>query len=248
MVTLGRLWPLLLMLLLTNLVHAQSPDRRSGSPRPKIVFNCAALSEQSPLYAKVSRLYTTAFDHLGYDFEMRSAVTLRRSIMENLRGGVDGDCGRVDNFTNLVPNSGMLRVDVKLVELELAAWSYNDKIRVTSPDEIGSKGYVVGYPRGAVAVEKFLADHHITKTVAFNSPESGLKMLTSQRFDLLLHSSGIVTDEARMLGVLEKIYRVGVFDHYRIYPHLNQKNAFLKTGLEAELRKQLPSKGLTLEE
>lgn len=83
--------------------------------REKIVFNCP-VSEQSSVFAATKELYQTAFDELGYDFDMQSQPGLRG--LSNVSIGItDGECGRLKDFEAEALSSGLKRVDFPLIQL-----------------------------------------------------------------------------------------------------------------------------------
>lgn len=229
---------LMIWIAISSFSFAQTPAHK------KILFSCGATSPDNPLYKTVEATYRQAFAQMGYEFSMITSPNLKRSLAEARYGGSDGDCGRLKFLNDLIPNSHLIRVDVKVLETSLSAWSYNPNLHINSAEAIKADNLSLGYTRGALIVEHYLSQHPLPQAQIANTPETAIKMLLAKRFDLLIISSDIMAVELKRLQLEGKLHNVGVLERYDVYPYLNERHKALLPQLERELTKIIPEHGL----
>lgn len=215
--------------------------------RPSITFICGGVSVESPLFKAASDIYKTAFTALGYDFKMISSPNLKRSLAEANHGGIDGDCARSANLNSTINGSRLQKINVKILETSIAAWSRDSTLVISSADDIRRLNLKVGYLRGTIVTEKFLTTHQISNTLAINTPELAIKMLLAGRYDLLLLSPQVVKSELRRLKRENSVHNVGTLERNDLYPYINERHKALIPQLEIELRKIVPPTGIDID-
>lgn len=215
---------------------------------PKIIFSCAAISPSTPIYQRVQEIYTQAFANLGYSFNMITAPNLNRALAEASHGGADGDCARVEFLNDMIADSSLIRVNVKILETKLAAWSRDPKLKIDSVNSIKASHFSIVYPRGSLIAERYIFTHHLPDAQAANTPESSIKLLLAQRYDLLLLSPDVVIPELQRLHWENSVYNAGVLESYDVYPYINKRYISLVPKLEVELKKLISSKEMKMDQ
>jgi len=229
---------LILLLFCASSVHAD-PARK------KITFMCS-LATSLPAYREFEDRYRQAFAAMGYDFSMISAST-QRALIDANNGTADGDCARTDYFLTSEQTSNLLKVDVKMTTTELSAWSHDPNLKLHTASELKNSPLKIGYPRGHLMSDKFMADNGLTPHLLTTDTNIAIKMLSARRYDVLLASTDMVNQYLPGIHLRQKIYKVGVLQLLDIYPFMNKKHQALIPQFTEELRKLVPPEGIPIE-
>lgn len=209
--------------------------------QPKIIFACA-YPESLPLFQQVKAVYKAAFSNMGYDFDMIPVATSKRSLQDSKKGVIDGECGRIADLDKLVNETQLMRVDVLLMTTEFGIWGRKKDLVIT-PEALDQGGYNLGYYAGSLILDRYIQEHRLNAQKVV-STALGFRMLSAGRFDLFLVSSEIAYQQIHQLGLTDKVIKVGVLSHQKIYPYIHIKHQALIPRLAEELKKLIPLEGL----
>ncbi len=212
-----------------------------AEPRPRIVFSCW-IPPNVEIHQGLKRLFTDAFDALGYDFSMHYRPN-QRSLMEARAGISDGDCARTEDYGDNNPESNLVRIDALLAQTSMEAWSDTRKRQFRSEQDLAREPLRIGYVRGHVVVKELIERHALPQITSVTSTEHGLKMVSAGRLDLFIGTSVSTRQEMENITLANPIYSVGHVLDIRGYAYLNDKHRALLPALEKELRKRLPEGG-----
>lgn len=215
----------------TILLSAPSYAEPSKALRPLIRFSCPA-NHDSDSYKKLHYIYSLAFDQLGYNF-MLLQRTAERSLMENRHNIMDGECARIHDLGD--EGAGMIRIDTPVIQMEVSAWSYQTDLKINTENDLIDTPLTIGYLKGAVFFENYIARHNIKNHIAFTNQAQAIKHLASNQVSLLIMSQESIEiglSRQQELGPPKKIVVLKKTD---LFPYLSQKNAHLKKRLELEL-------------
>lgn len=198
----------------------------------KVVFSMG-LPEEDPLYKEVEKLYTEAFNRLGYTFELITAPT-KRSLIDADSGVVDGDAARVFNVNEKNNYPSLLRVEEPIRRVKLAVYSNNRSLTINSWDDL--KGLNIAYIEGVKFLEERLAPYNEDRNVAtFFKPAVIFKKMLDGEVDVYIDREGAI-EAALEQEELTSIVEIAVLEEIDLYPYLHRSNRHLVDSLEEVLR------------
>ncbi len=205
------------------------------------------LPENTPYYDYVNWLFTEAFKRLGIKFILKTYPLARCSEEVNLEQ-VDGEVGRIYEFTANGTNPNHLRVEATSLTWETVIYAVKANLKVESWQSLKTNNYRVGYPRGNKRAGDMLTGLIAPDklVVVDEGDEQGFKMLLADRFDIFIANGGKYTNEVMLQTVAFKgkgIYETGVLETMPLYPYLHKKYATLAPKLAATI-KEMESEGL----
>lgn len=216
-----------------------------AEPRPHIVFSCW-VPPSVPLHQGLNRLFTDAFDALGYDFTMHYRPN-QRSLMEANAGISDGECARTLEYGQNNPEANLVRVDALLARTSMEAWSHSTERTFESEQDLIREPLSIGYVRGHVVVKELIERLDLPRLTPVTSTEHGLKMVSARRLDLFIGTSVSTRQELKNIDLTNPIYSVGHVLDIEGYAYLNEKHKLLLPALVRELSKRLPEGGWDFE-
>mgnify|MGYP000556526065 CR=1 FL=1 len=214
----------------------------SSSPlclaREKIIFTCA-MSEDFPLKALSHKIYSTAFDALGYDFELRLSADLR-SVVDAANGTTDGVCSRVYNYNELSGIPNLIRVESPVAKVAIEVWGRNTDLSMSATGDLPTAPSTtdllkVGHKRGSVWIERYLkTQHHADITQLVDVP-MGMKMLGGGRLDIFVGIGPQIGFAIKHFHLEDRVHLIGTLATLELYPYLNIRHRELAAPLAEQL-------------
>lgn len=184
--------------------------------------------------------YKEAFSRLGYTFAY-NLYPLKRSLAESNAGRIDGECARGQippTLQKKYPN--LIRVKEPIWESHISVYSMKPETQVNGWQDLKNhKNIVVGFSKGGVYLDRMVRQHRSTTQTFYGALNytQGLRMLVSQRIDLLLGFSGAIDSILKKEEFRHKnIYNAGAVATLPLYPYLNKKYAHLAVPLASVLK------------
>lgn len=221
-----------------TLLLLSSPSLCLG--REKMIFTCA-MADDSPFKELSHKIFSTAFDALGYDFDLRLSGDLR-SVVDAANGTTDGVCSRVYNYNELSGTPNLIRVESPVAKVAIEVWSRRADLSMNAAGDLptaaaGTRTLKVGNKRGSVWIEHYLkTQHHAEKTQVIDVP-MGMKMLGGGRLDLFVGIGPQIGFAIRKFHLQDRVYLVGTLATLELYPYLNIRHRELATPLAQQLNK-----------
>jgi len=213
--------------------------------REKMIFTCA-MTEDFPFKALSQKIFSTAFDALGYDFDLRLSADLR-SVVDAANGTTDGVCSRVYNYNELSGTPNLIRVESPVARVAIEVWGRKAGLSIdaagnlpTGPSAIGV--LKVGHKRGSAWIERYLkTQHHAELTPLLDVP-MGMKMLGGGRLDLFVGIGPQIGFSIKHFHLQDRVYLVGTLATLDLYPYLNIRHRELAKPLAKQLNRLLQEK------
>ncbi len=205
------------------------------------------LPENTPYYDFSNWLFTEAFKRLGLTYIQKAYPPARATESVNLEL-VDGEVGRIYEFTSNGANPNHLRVEVVIIKWETIAYAVKPNLKVDSWQSLKGTDYRVGYNRGMKrSVDMLTSLVAPDKLVVVDEgDEQGFKMLLANRFDIYISGLGRYNNQVILQTEAFKgkgIYEAGVVEAILIYPYLHKKYVALSPKLAAVI-KDMEAEGL----
>lgn len=209
----------------------------------KVVFS-AIRPQSDPTTQWLIALGTEAFARLGIDFEFID-LPPRRVAHYGDSGKIDGDIGRIYNYSDLHPN--LVRIEEHTVVIHFSAFSLDSSIKLDKWDSLRNTDYKVEYRLGIKGSEigvKSVVDSE-NQSIAKNI-EEGMRKLKAGRTDIYVDTRDFVlkfmeSDIYKSLNI--DLYEVGIMQTISSHMHLNKKYLYLAPLVSEELRK-MKSEGI----
>ncbi len=189
-------------------------------------------------YQWMVRVYTAAFEKLGYRFRYIVVPPARAEKMANA-GLVDGEAARIIDYAD--EQNKMIRVpeSISLAPTRILAVTLDPDEVVDGWASLESRSIKIEYLRGIAIVRKRLIQVIPPEYIAaVNEPVIGLRKLLAGRIDMyvdsdnnlmpLLSSSVFKDTRLRIAGELDAVHS---------YPYLHRRHAALVDSLAFELKK-----------
>lgn len=197
--------------------------------------------DQNPQYLFYQKIYSAAFNKLGYEFKYVVCPSKRCSILAN-EGQVDGEPQRIKSYGERFPN--LIRVDEPVFLNRTLGFTRSDTIKVPNLENLKNYRFRIEYLRGSVwsksNLEKFVTPGRLS---AASSIEQAFKKLLIHRSDLFFCL------EAPAMRVLQSadfrdagIHPVSVLGENFSYPYLHKSHKNL-VPLLSETLKVMKSSG-----
>jgi hypothetical protein len=201
-----------------------------------VIFAYTEEDRDTPMIHFYTAKYTEAFKRLGMGFAVAYFPRVRCSVMANAGEEVDGEPGRVFEYSQTYAN--MIRVPEPSNALNFTAYSADPSIGLSSWDDLGGDRYNVLFVSGMVHVSANLsprvAPSHLSHVPAIGQ---ALRMLAAGRADVFIAPREFVLPLIKAGGAdFAKIREVKVLGEMPVYAHLHKKNADLVPKLEEVLR------------
>lgn len=205
--------------------------------REKIVFTCA-MADDFPLKELSYKIFSTAFDALGYDFELRLTGDLR-SVVDAAAGTTDGVCSRVYNYNELSGAPNLVRVDAPVANVVIEVWSYKAGLSLSAsgdlPTDASTHSQKAGYKRGSEWGKRYLeSQHHVDEERVADVP-MGMKMLGGGRLDYFVGIKPQIAFAIEKFNLQDRVHLVGTLTTLKLYPYLNVRHRELAGPLAEQL-------------
>jgi len=213
--------------------------------REKMIFTCA-MTEDFPFKALSHKIFSTAFDALGYDFDLRLSTDLR-SVVDAANGTTDGVCSRVYNYNELSGTPNLIRVESPVARVAIEVWGRKANLSMSATGDLPAASSAtgvlkVGHKRGSAWIERYLnTQHHAEITKLIDVP-MGMKMLGGGRLDLFVGIGPQIGYAIKHFHLQDKVYRVGTLATLELYPYLNIRHRALAVPLAQQLNKLIKEK------
>lgn len=209
--------------------------------RDNIVFSCA-LDKTDRQTKDLFKLYQDAFSVLDRDFSWVFA-SARRVTASVVSGKVDGECLRAHNYIELSGSPNLVRVDAAVAIVDIQVWSQSQNSSIALGEALSNIGPRVGYRRGIVGLEVYLAQQQGIKVTAVSTDELGLKMLVANRLDLYIGVGMQIENSRARIKLKRPIYLAGTLVTDKSYPYLHRRHQNLAAPLAAELKRLIEARG-----
>jgi len=227
---------------LTLLLLSSSP---LSLAREKIIFTCA-MTEDFPFRTLSHKIFTTAFDALGYDFDFRLSSDLR-SVVDAANGTTDGVCSRVYNYNELSGTPNLIRVESPVAKVAIEVWGRKANLSMSTTGDLptGSSAtgiLKVGHKRGSVWIERYLETQPQAEVTKLVDVPMGMKMLGGGRLDLFVGIGPQIGFAIKRFHLQDRVYRVGTLATLDLYPYLNIRHQQLAAPLAEQLNSLINEK------
>lgn len=205
--------------------------------REKIVFTCA-MADDFPLKDLSYKIFSTAFDALGYDFELRLTGDLR-SVVDAAAGTTDGVCSRVYNYIELSGAPNLIRVESSVANVAIEVWSHKAGLSLSPkgnlPSDTSTRIMKAGYKRGSEWGERYLeTQNHVERERVIDVP-MGMKMLGGGRLDFFVGIKPQIAFAIDKFNLQNRVHLVGTLATLDLYPYLNARHRELAAPLAEQL-------------
>ncbi len=202
---------LLSVLILSIFTHASAKERES------ITFTCPIASDQ-PFFKYAEKIYTEAFDTLGYDFQlMPAAPTETIDILKN--GLAEGGCGHIQGFAKQHGLTQYMEISPPPITLSFGAWS-NKPIPKSFTTQLRLPPQLtIGYMAGLAGAEKLIVELKHQQILPMHSTDSGMQALQNKEIDIWLDRMA----EMEQYNYRDRPIYFAIIKSYPILPLLNIK-------------------------
>ena len=179
-------------------------------------------------------VYTTAFKRLGYHMKYLYLPAARATIAAT-QGQTDGELGRTEYYGLRHPE--LVRVEEPHLVVNFCAYTDRGDVKELDWKKLKNSHLSIVYLRGLQRMERKLRSWGSERVQLLNSEASGLRMVATHRFDVLIGTEPGVDkilnrEEFRHSG----IRKVGCLESHRAHAYLNRRHAELAKPLSKVLR------------
>lgn len=201
-----------------------------------VIFAYSEEDRDTPMIQFYTAKYTEAFKRLGMTYAMAYYPKVRCSYVANAGVEVDGEPGRVHDYSAKYPN--MIRIDEPSNYLQFTAYAVDPSVRLETWDDFRGDKYRVLYVSGVVFIASNLTSRvshdHLSDVTTI---EQGLRMLAAGRADVFVAPKQTASLLIKAGGAdFANIREVKILDERPVYAYLHTKNADLVQPLEEVLR------------
>ncbi len=191
----------------------------------RVMLFTSGSPESSRIYRILYKIYTEAFDRMGYSFSCYYSTSKRAAIDANT-GDYDGTASRNYNFNidNEYPN--LIRVEEVIYKAIMSVYSLNDEIKIDGWESLKNQEYMVGIKRGMKEIENNIYNFVNEENVIIgNDSEQLIHMLEAERIDFFIDSYDQIdqilkSDEFKDKNILD----AGTISEVLLYPYFHVKN------------------------
>lgn len=211
--------------------------------KPQIVMACHVGPEENANGRFLKKVFTEAFNRLGYDLVYHYYPALRAGYLAD-QGRVDGELARLFDYNSEHP--ALIRVEESITTVRITAFTKDPAIKVHGWDSLAGTGYRVDYQRGSVYVMEQL-NRRVSpgNLTAVAHEASGIKKLLAGNTDIYIHEESAVRqilasktfrNELKEVFGLTAVYTAGVLDEKTVHTFLHKRHRALAKDLAAVLK------------
>lgn len=183
------------------------------------------------------KIESEAFARLGIAFKYLD-VPPKRAIYDSENGFVDGDIGRIYDYSEVHPN--LIRVEENVLVQNFSAFSTDENLKLSGWKSLENSNLLIERRDCIKGVKSGLeALHNIGPVSVAKSLEMGLIKLKLNRTDLFIDARDYVLKYIKSPKFKEldmKLYEAGVMQSITSHIHLHKKHKELIPLLEKELK------------
>ncbi|CAM3683945.1 Bacterial extracellular solute-binding proteins, family 3 [Vibrio aerogenes CECT 7868] len=236
-------------LLASRMVVASSetiPNQRAATGQaeaPKPFVMAATQPDHTRQGKLMSLIYHDLFHRIGVPLRLVH-LPLKRASQEANQGKIDGEVGRIYEYSQIYTN--MRRVEFPVVQVSAGAFARRmDKIKLNDGwDSLYGTPYSIGYQRGIVSSEVNLKKRVPPGRLSpATSVQQGILKLKYGRTDLFVHSHGIVADNYLTQEEFKDIEVIAIMQVVPIYPYVYKKHQAM-AAVMADTLQQMKREGV----
>lgn len=172
----------------------QPPPSPSPVSKPVLTLGTSS-AKHAFIGAYLRNIYRELARRTGIGIDI-TTLPLARLSLEVANDKLDGDSARALAFGQAQPQ--LLRLEEPVMEVQLALWATEPRVKLARLEDLGASGYTVTYPRGMLicenALKPLLPPERLTD---INSTVQGVEMLHYARSALLCAIDADVLSESQ---------------------------------------------------
>lgn len=218
----------------------------SAQTRPQtIVFACSDMPPHIQNY--FHKVYSNTFEDLGMNFKMVS-LGLARAVQEATEDRVDGLCGKIDGFSEMVISEDLFKIQAPILSSKVSLWSLQKNL-----SEISTKGhlygdFIIAHQRGSLASEHYVKEHNIKNVLTTWSKSDALNLLLKERVDMIIAGEYTIYQyNAKVKTKQDALVKVSQSYPLKMYPYLHKRFEHRAKEIESALRKAVAEHEYLLE-